>query len=133
MGNHGGNFPGDSLGESACQSRRCGFNPWFGNIPWYRKWQPALVFLPGKSHGQRNLAGYSPTGHRRLGHDLTTKQQQQQNNHGGPFLGSNEGGDLNNQGLTLQFVLALKCVHKFLTFIPLIREPNLPPLGYWTG
>ena len=22
------------------------------------------VFLPGKSHGQRNLAGYSPWGHR---------------------------------------------------------------------
>ena len=25
-----------------------------------RKWQPTAVFLPGKSHGQRNLAGYSP-------------------------------------------------------------------------
>ena len=24
-----------------------------------RKWQPALVFLPGESHGQRNLAGYN--------------------------------------------------------------------------
>ena len=29
-------------------------------IPWRRKWQPAPVFLPGKSHGQRSLAGYSP-------------------------------------------------------------------------
>ena len=29
-------------------------------IPWRRKWQPALVFLPGKLHGQRSLAGYSP-------------------------------------------------------------------------
>ena len=27
-------------------------------VPWSRKWQ--IVFLPGKSHGQRNLAGYSP-------------------------------------------------------------------------
>ena len=26
---------------------------------WRRKWQPTPVFLPGKSHGQRNLAGYS--------------------------------------------------------------------------
>ena len=26
-------------------------------IPWRRKWQP--VFLPRKSHGQRNLVGYS--------------------------------------------------------------------------
>ena len=31
-----------------------------GKIPWRKKWQPALVFLPGKSHGQRSLAGYSP-------------------------------------------------------------------------
>ena len=30
------------------------------------------VFLPGKSHGQRSLAGYSPWDHKRLGHDLTT-------------------------------------------------------------
>ena len=31
-------------------------------IPWRRKWQPIPVFLPGESHGQRNLAGYSPWG-----------------------------------------------------------------------
>ena len=36
------------------------FDPWFGKIPWNRKWQPTLVFLPGKFHEQRNLAGYSP-------------------------------------------------------------------------
>ena len=29
-------------------------------IPWRRKWQPITVFLPGKSHGQRSLVGYSP-------------------------------------------------------------------------
>ena len=29
-------------------------------IPWRRKWQSTPVFLPGKSHGQRSLAGYSP-------------------------------------------------------------------------
>ena len=33
-------------------------------------------FLPGKSHGQRSLEGYSPWGHKRVGHDLVTKQQQ---------------------------------------------------------
>ena len=27
--------------------------------PWRRKWQPTSVFLPGKCHGRRNLAGYS--------------------------------------------------------------------------
>ena len=33
-------------------------------MPWRRKWQPTPVFLPGESHGQRTLAGYSPWGHR---------------------------------------------------------------------
>ena len=32
--------------------------------PWRRKWQPTPVFLPGNSHGQRSLAGYSPQGHK---------------------------------------------------------------------
>ena len=48
--------------ESACQCRRHRFNPWVGKIPWRRKWHPTPVFLPGKSHGQRSLAGYSPWG-----------------------------------------------------------------------
>ena len=48
--------------ESACQCRRRGFNPWVGKIPWRRKWQPTAVFLPGESHGQRSLVGYSPWG-----------------------------------------------------------------------
>ena len=34
------------------------------------------VFLPEKSYGQKNLAGYSPWGHKRFGHNLVTKQQQ---------------------------------------------------------
>ena len=50
--------------ESACQCRRCGFDPWVRKIPWKREWQPTLVLLPGKSHGQRSLAGYSPWGHK---------------------------------------------------------------------
>ena len=31
---------------------------------WRWKWQPTPVLLPGESHGQRSLAGYSPRGHR---------------------------------------------------------------------
>ena len=38
------------------------FNPWVGRIPWRRKWQATPVFLPGKSHGQRNLVGHRPWG-----------------------------------------------------------------------
>ena len=37
----------------------CRFDPWAGNIPWRREWQPTPVFLPGEFHGQRSLAGYS--------------------------------------------------------------------------
>ena len=37
---------------------------WVGKIPWSRTWQPTPVFLPGESHGQRSLAGYSPWGHK---------------------------------------------------------------------
>ena len=40
------------------------FNPWVGKIPWRRKWQPTPVFLPGESHGERILVGYSPRGHK---------------------------------------------------------------------
>ena len=48
--------------ESACQCRRCRrcrFDSWVWKIPWRRKWQPTPVSLPGKSHGQRSLAGHS--------------------------------------------------------------------------
>ena len=42
------------------------FDPYIGNIPWRREWQPDPVFMPGKSHGQRSPAGYSPRGHKEL-------------------------------------------------------------------
>ena len=32
--------------------------------PWRREWQPTPVFLPGKFHGWRSLAGYNPWGHK---------------------------------------------------------------------
>ena len=47
-----------------CRPKRCGFDPWVGKILWRRTWQPTPVFLPAESHGQRNLAGYSPWGSR---------------------------------------------------------------------
>ena len=66
-------FPsGPSGKEPACQCRRherCGFNPWVGKIPWRRAQQPTSTFLPGESHGQRSLAGYSPRSHKEL--DMT--------------------------------------------------------------
>ena len=41
-----------------------GFDPWVGKTPYWRKWQPTPVFLPGESHGQGSLVGYSPWGRR---------------------------------------------------------------------
>ena len=54
--------------KPTCQGRRREFDPWVRKIPWRRRWQPTPVVLPGKSHGQRSLAGYSPWGHS-VGHD----------------------------------------------------------------
>ena len=34
-------------------------DPWVGKIPWRRAWKPTPIFLPGESHGQRSLLGYS--------------------------------------------------------------------------
>ena len=43
----------------------------FTFMHWRRKWQPTPVLLPGKSHGQRSLVGYSPWGH--WGSDTTER------------------------------------------------------------
>jgi len=51
------------------QCRRPGFDPWVRKILWRRKWQPTPIFLPGKSHGQRSLVGYSPWAHKE--YDMT--------------------------------------------------------------
>ena len=55
--------------DPACQCRShktCGFDPWIGKIPWRRKWQSIPVFMCGKPHGWRILAGYSPWGCKEL-------------------------------------------------------------------
>ena len=59
-------WPSGSAGkESTCttgdglQCRRLGFDPWVRKMPCRRKWQPTLIFLPGKPHGQKSPVGYS--------------------------------------------------------------------------
>ena len=63
-------FPGGASGkESTCQDKRhkrCGFNPWVGKIPWRRKWQPTLAFLPAEFHGQKSPVGYGLWGYKEL-------------------------------------------------------------------
>ena len=58
-------FPGSLVVKtlSAVQmTQETRFHPWVRKIPWRRKWQLTPVFLPGKFHRQRSLAGYSPWG-----------------------------------------------------------------------
>ena len=42
--------------------------PWVRSLGWEDPLEEEMattpVFLPGKSHGQRSLAGYSPQGHK---------------------------------------------------------------------
>ena len=58
--------------QSIClQCGRPGFKSWVGKIPWRRKWQSTPILLPGKSHGQRSLVGYSPWGRKEL--DVTER------------------------------------------------------------
>ena len=60
-----------------------GLIPGSGRFPWRRKWNPTAVFLPGKSHEQRNPVGYSSWDCKRLGHSLATnsnrKEEEQSN------------------------------------------------------
>ena len=108
--------------EFACQCRRCGFNPWVGKIPWRRKWQPTLVFLSEKSHGQRNLVGYSLWDCKKVGQNLETKPQQQY------ILSSTVSitspGDFSTMWITLQFLVSQFLVH-LLTSITICHGHTL--------
>ena len=55
-----------SAKESTFQARDWEFDPWVGKI---------LVFSLGKSQEQKGLAGYSPWGHKGVGHNLATQEQ----------------------------------------------------------
>ena len=48
--------------ESACQCKEIWVRSLSQKDPLEEEWQPTPVFLPGESHGQRSLVGYSPGG-----------------------------------------------------------------------
>ena len=95
-----GAYKGLSGKASACQCRRPVFDPWIRNIPRRRKRQPALVFLPGQSHGQRSLAGYSPRSCKTVGRYLGAKQRESR-------LDKDEG----TPGLTSRMDVTTGCVN----------------------
>ena len=55
--------------QSVCQCRRCRFDPWVGKSPGGGNDNLLQYSCLEKSHGQRNLAGCSPWGGKRIGHD----------------------------------------------------------------
>jgi len=61
-------FPGGTVvknpSANAGRCERLRFDLWVGKISWRREWQATPVFLLGKFHGQRGLAGYSSWGHK---------------------------------------------------------------------
>ena len=68
-------FPSGSVVKtSPANAGDTGSIPESGRSPGEGNWQPTPVNSPGKSHGQRSLAGSCPWGHERVGHDLATKQ-----------------------------------------------------------
>ena len=65
-------FPGGSNGkESAYNSGDPGSIPGLGRSPGEGNGYPLQLFLPGESHGQRSLVGYSQRGHKEL--DMTER------------------------------------------------------------
>ena len=46
--------------ESVCNAGDADSIPGSGRPPWRSAWQLTPVFLPGKAHRQRSMAGYSP-------------------------------------------------------------------------
>ena len=67
-------FPGGSDRRRSCLwCGKLGLDPWVRKIPWRKEWQPTPVFLPGISHGQRSLVGYSPRGCKELDTTEVTK------------------------------------------------------------
>ena len=60
-----GGFPGGSDGKvSAGNAGDTGLIPGSGRAPAEGNWLLTPIFLPGESHGQRSLVGYSPWGHK---------------------------------------------------------------------
>ena len=60
--------------ESTCNAGDPGSIPGLGRSPEEGN-ATTPVLLPGKFHGQRSLVGYSPQGHKRVGHNLAAKQK----------------------------------------------------------
>ena len=68
-------FPGDSVVKNPPAMQETWVQPPCWGNPLEEEMLPTSVFLSGESQGQQSLAGYSPWGHKRFGHDWATRQQ----------------------------------------------------------
>ena len=131
-------FPGVASGKeptSQCRRRkRCGSDPWIRRIPWRRKQQPTPVFLPGKSHGQRSLAGDGPWGRKEL--DMTEQLNNNNKNQQRPTTAEHVDlcpmlrGGLNGRGVWGERIrvcerLSLSAVHLKLSHCLLISYTSV--------
>ena len=108
--NHG--FPGGSDDkQSACKARDLSSIPGSGRLPWRREWLSTPVILPGKSHGQRSLAGYSSYGHKKS--DMTTNTRSITVTAIKFFIPASS--TLMSQSAKYHFWLIIKCICKFCT------------------
>ena len=99
------------------------------NLDWSRKWQPTLVFLPGKSHGQGSLAGYCPWGRREL--NMTEHAHRPfQSQRSCLWLWIGIWVEPWNQ---LQSTKGAVEMGKVVTFISRAENPGHPPGGLWEG
>ena len=130
------------------------FDFWVWKIPWRRKWQPTLVFLPRKCHGQRSWWA-TVHGVSRVGHDLVSaaaaaKSLQSRPTLCDPIDGSPPGSSVPRilqarPGVGCHFLLqCMKVKVKSLSCVWLFATPwtaayqALPSMGfssqeYWSG
>ena len=101
---------------SACQCRK--FNPWAGKIPWRKKWQVTLEFLPGEFHGQRSPVGYSAWGCKEL--DMTEWLTLSLSHVGGRWVRGGAGF-----GCTVFRFWVLRCHHCYIV------SYIVPDLLFW--
>ena len=121
-------FPGGASGkESACQFRRhkrCRFYSWVRKIPWRRARQPIAVLLPGESHLQRSLVGYSPWGHK----ELDTSEATERSIKGLPSLTPPAYRSSSSVSLTMTWWLS---EHKTYRYLPFFLQADSLPRFVW--
>ena len=108
--------------SSQIMQNQPGFDSWVKKTPWRREWQPTPVFLPGKFHGQRSLAGYSPWSHKES--DMTEHACTEPHSQADPILLTNRNCE-NLIGIALDLQIAMGSIVIFTILISPIQERGI--------